>query len=205
MEKQPQIVLKKSTHKGNPVIQVLFAYHQQVINKLKNDFNARWSQSMRCWYIHENDFNLQNFFAAFKKAAYINYSALRENNKEPVSTKQTVTQTTNKTVQLPKGYLEKLQQKRYSENTIKIYTCYMQDYTIAFSNRNLKTISKGEINTYILDLIRKKHISPSQQNQRINAIKFYYEKVLELEKQYYTIDRPKKSGPYLKSSQKKRL
>ncbi len=35
-------------------------------------------------------------------------------------------------------------------------------------------------------------ISTSQQNQRINAIKFYYEQVLGKEKQYYTLHRPKK-------------
>ena len=37
-----------------------------------------------------------------------------------------------------------------------------------------------------------KDISISQQNQRINAIKFYYEKVLGREKQYYDLHRPNK-------------
>jgi len=35
-------------------------------------------------------------------------------------------------------------------------------------------------------------MSSSKQNQYINAIKFYYEKVLGREKQYYKIERPKK-------------
>jgi site-specific recombinase XerD len=43
-----------------------------------------------------------------------------------------------------------------------------------------------------LEIIEKKQISISQQNQRINAIKFYYEKVLEQEKEFYQIDRPRK-------------
>jgi len=41
-------------------------------------------------------------------------------------------------------------------------------------------------------LIRKIRISESQQNQRINAIKFYYEKVLGKNKELYDIDRAKK-------------
>jgi len=41
-------------------------------------------------------------------------------------------------------------------------------------------------------LIETKNISISQQNQRINAIKFYYEKILGKEKQYYELYRPKK-------------
>ena len=37
-------------------------------------------------------------------------------------------------------------------------------------------------------------MSPSKQNQLINAIKFYYEKVLGREKQYYKIERPGKES-----------
>lgn len=39
-------------------------------------------------------------------------------------------------------------------------------------------ISKFDKNKYILKLIKTKNISKSQQNQRINSIKFNYEKVL---------------------------
>jgi len=49
-----------------------------------------------------------------------------------------------------------------------------------------------QINKYILNLIQLKNISISQQNQRINAIKFYYEKVLGRNKQYYELHRPHK-------------
>ena len=47
-------------------------------------------------------------------------------------------------------------------------------------------------NRYILQLIQAKNISTSQQNQRINAIKFYYEKILGREKQFYSLHRPRK-------------
>jgi len=43
-----------------------------------------------------------------------------------------------------------------------------------------------------LHLIRNEKISYSQQNQRINAIKFYYEHVLGFRKENYLIDRPRK-------------
>ena len=58
----------------------------------------------------------------------------------------------------------------------------------------MTNISVEEINNYLLELIRKGNISSSQQNQRINAIKFYYEKVLGREKFYYKIERPKRSN-----------
>ena len=81
--------------------------------------------------------------------------------------------------------------KRYSENTIKIYVNYFKDFIEYFSEKKLEEITPHEINNYILDLIKRKSISSSQQNQRINAIKFYYEKVLRRETEYYHIERPR--------------
>ena len=95
-------------------------------------------------------------------------------------------------MELPSGYLEKLIQKRYSQNTIKTYVSYMRSFMEEFKNRNPGSVTTPEINEYILKLIRIKGISSSQQNQRINAIKFYYEKVLGRKRMYYNVNRPKK-------------
>ena len=97
-----------------------------------------------------------------------------------------------KTKKLPDGYSELLQQKRYSESTIKTYTAYFRQFQDYFSDYNLKLISKDQINSYILELINSRNISPSQQNQRINAIKFYYEKVLGRKKELFHVERPRK-------------
>lgn len=96
--------------------------------------------------------------------------------------------------QLPHGYLELLQQKRYSSSTIVTYTNYFGQFAMHFQNQDLKRITSQEINSYILELIKYNNISISQQNQRINAIKFYYEQVLGRKKQYYQISRPRKES-----------
>ena len=93
---------------------------------------------------------------------------------------------------LPRGYLELLQRKRYSQNTISCYTNYFRQFMVYFRETDLTKICPRQINQYILDLINYKHISASQQNQRINAIKFYYEKVLGRKREYYQLSRPRK-------------
>lgn len=85
-------------------------------------------------------------------------------------------------------------QKRYSKNTQNIYCNYFKDFCIDFRKGELKNITTAQINSYILDLIKAKNISISQQNQRINAIKFYYEKVLGRKKEYYELHRPRKEN-----------
>lgn len=77
-----------------------------------------------------------------------------------------------------KKYRNILIQKRYSDNTIKTYCNYFKDFCVYFKNESLENITTSQINSYILDLIKSKNISISQRNQRINAIKFYFEKVL---------------------------
>lgn len=89
-----------------------------------------------------------------------------------------------------KKHNELLIQKRYSLNTQKIYCNYFKDFVLYFKSENLENITTKQINAYILELIKAKNISSSQQNQRINAIKFFYEKILGKNKQYYDIYRP---------------
>ena len=89
-------------------------------------------------------------------------------------------------------YKDLLIQKRYSNNTQRIYCNYFKDFSTHFKDEKLEKLSNDQINKYILNLIQLKNISISQQNQRINAIKFYYEKVLGKSKQYYEIHRPNK-------------
>jgi site-specific recombinase XerD len=93
---------------------------------------------------------------------------------------------------IPTSYLNTLEQKRYSKNTVKVYRTYFRDFLLHFSGRDPRSISKREIQEYLLYLVTKKRISASQQNQRINAIKFYYEKVLGRKREYYFLNRPKK-------------
>ena len=87
-------------------------------------------------------------------------------------------------------YKELLIQKRYSNNTQRIYCNYFKDFILYFKDDDLEKLSIEQINNYILDLIQSKKISISQQNQRINSIKFYYEKILSRNKQYYELHRP---------------
>ena len=149
---------------------------------------------MRFWYIPAEQFKLSLIIDKLRSFAFIDYSALNSNK----STQETRANYNNKTEfkknkpDLPEGYIEKLEGKRYSEQTIQTYTSYFRDFAFYFRGRDLGNITVEEINQYILGLIREKGISHSQQNQRINAIKFYYEKVLGREKLYFQVERPRK-------------
>ncbi len=190
----PQIKLQYATHKQMEVVKILFTFNQEIINELKRTTSARWSASMKCWYVFKEPFKLHDFFQALHEVAYVDYSSIKKTTPVVIENAPKVDYSHRKSTKLPKGYLELLEQKRYSKNTINIYTNYFKDFKHFFSKEALDDISIEQINQYLLELIKKDKISASEQNQRINSIKFYYEKVLEREKLYIGIKRPKKSN-----------
>lgn len=80
--------------------------------------------------------------------------------------------------EIPETYLQKLIIKRYSENTIRTYKVAFADFINFYKTKDLEEISDEDIRNYMMHLVDKRKVSTSFQNQVINAIKFYYEKVL---------------------------
>ena len=86
----------------------------------------------------------------------------------------------------------KLVLKGYSEHTLRNYKHELATFFKYFENFDLKKLDKEKIESYIFYLIEKYKIGESKQNTAINAIKFYYEQVLGMPREYYDIQRPKK-------------
>ncbi|NNF33369.1 MAG: tyrosine-type recombinase/integrase [Saprospiraceae bacterium] len=85
---------------------------------------------------------------------------------------------------------EQLIRKRYSYNTRKTYLYFLKSYYYYCEENKLDLNQKSSVKAFIFELV-KKGGSRSAQNQAINALKFYFEKVLGQEKQYYEFDRPR--------------
>ncbi|MEP0212333.1 MAG: tyrosine-type recombinase/integrase [Cellulophaga sp.] len=87
---------------------------------------------------------------------------------------------------------EKLLLKNYSKNTTKTYIHMFKQFLRHTYPMPLYKVSTAHITHYHKELITKQNISASYQNQSINAIKFYIEKVLNLPKVQYDFCRPRK-------------
>ncbi len=185
---KPKILLKYDEHRGAKIVALYFTYDKSLIDRVKQIDGMRWSQSKKCWYIKEKEFHLSQVFNFLKDIVYLDYSLLKKINTGKKEKK--VQKLIKSKVILPQSYIDNLDIRRYSKSTKKTYINYFKDFIRSFPDRDLESITANEINAYILKLIREKNISPSQQNQHINAIKFYYDKVLGREKLYIDIKRP---------------
>lgn len=104
----------------------------------------------------------------------------------------------------PETYLAKLEYKRYALNTARSYISCFEKFINHFPDHELEEISEREIQGY-LDQMAKKGVSTSQLNQILNAVKFYYEVVLEMPNRFYSIPRPFKEKTLPKVLSKKEI
>jgi site-specific recombinase XerD len=93
----------------------------------------------------------------------------------------------------PEEVKYKLIEMRYSESTIRTYTNMLKQFFSYYHAYKPHEITNNQINSYLRYLIQVREVSESTQNQAINAIKFYYEKVLGGTRQTYYVERPRRS------------
>lgn len=89
-------------------------------------------------------------------------------------------------------YTKELRRQEYRENTKKVYIPCFERFLHDFEGFEYPNIKHNEIVQYLEYRVSQDNISPEYQNTIINAIKFYFEKVLGKDRQTYYINRPRK-------------
>lgn len=90
------------------------------------------------------------------------------------------------------AFANKLEIRKYSQSTFTTYGVYFKKFLAAHPNQDPKDITEEQIIAHIIKTVKEHNYATKTQNQIINAIKFYYEKVLGLKKTEYWIPRPRK-------------
>jgi len=92
-----------------------------------------------------------------------------------------------------KLYTDTLIRMRYSWKTVTQYTARFAKFLVYLNGRSISTITTGDVNNYLSSIARQK-VSESLLHSTVNAIKFYYEKVVfDASVELSQIKRPKKS------------
>ena len=190
----PDITLKKLHHRGKDQIGLYFDYDKELIAHTKKLNSAKWSATNKCWYVENNPNNLRNIFSVFKGNARINkIDFFDKENQERSTIKKLVKLATPAVKKVPDQYLNLLIRRRYSENTIKVYTHFFGEFINYFPDLKINELTEEHIRKFQDYMVSKRKVAISTQNQAINAIKFYYEKVIGGESKTYYIERPRKS------------
>ncbi|WP_411895457.1 site-specific tyrosine recombinase/integron integrase [Winogradskyella sp. A2] len=197
MRLNKHITLKHLLINNNKFIGLQFN-SDKVLNSLVKDLNGlEWSNDYGMFCVPNNKTNLNAIFTLFKGVAWINtnYFFDKSNSKQldekfDVQWFRNREKPTNyKTC--PESFLDKLEIKRYANNTVRSYVSCFERFINFYDNKEIDELNESDVREYIRSLVQN-NWSNSYINQSINSIKFYYEVVLGMPNRFYKIERPRK-------------
>lgn len=158
---------------GKPFYGIAIPYNSELIDKAKK-LKGRWNPEFKVWLFPFTPLLKEELTKAF-------------NLQDIVDPKPSILKEKSK---VPKEYLEQLERRRYSPNTIQTYISLFEQFLNYFPDIAPEKLSDKEVMAFQTYLVKQKKVSTSSQNQYINSIKFYFEKVLGRDRGYYHIERP---------------
>lgn len=168
-------------------LKVYFGFSKELIKKIKSMPFHHWDQHSKSWNLPYSE----HYLNELKKTVAENQLILtyREEEKTEQIKRKVIDENSRK---IPDEYILKLKELRYSEQTIKVFRSAFEEFVNYYPDKELNEIQEYEIIGFLRYLVMERKVSTSFQNQSINAIKFYYERVLKGVRKVYTIDRPRK-------------
>ena len=165
----------------------------------------KWSRFHNCWYLPMERGSIDKLQGNFKEAvletsALKKYLEHRKAHMIPGKYKLTRSQAegiieaplSSENVEAFERFKNMLVMKGYSANTLRVYTGEFLRLLRLLKEVNIKDLKKEQIHSYLLWLIRKKKYSETMVHTTVNAIKFYFEKVENREKEFFDFLRPNK-------------
>lgn len=190
---QPMLVEENKT-----VIGITFRHSQQVYETLKYSRLAAWQQEQKCFAIPEGGQHIQALAEELEGVGWLWLSqelVVRDVVLLRRLWEQTYVKAANY-ITCPIDYLEKLFLLNYSMNTIRTYHSLLLRFLNSHRDRGMEQVNaftEEDINQYHRQMVQAGAYSCSFINQSINAVKFYYQRVLgRHEVQLNNVERPEK-------------
>jgi site-specific recombinase XerD len=203
------VILKPFYHRDQECIGIHYPQNPAINQYILKKISSKWSRTNRCWYVPftEKDYvlllnelsgkvNLQT--SAMDEYFLKNIKIDPQLTVEPpklLTVKQTQPSALNLSpqnlLQLEK-FIQMLQLKAYSPSTIKTYRNEFMQLLKLIKDKAVNTLTEEDIKRYMVYVMQKEKLSENTAHSRLNALKFYFEKVLGREKFFWEIPRPKK-------------
>ena len=196
MNYNQHITLKHLAIENKSYIGLKFYANKTIQILIKELNNIKWSSEFTMHYVPNNKTNLDQIFSLFKGVAWVDTQYFFEKTRakelnETFDASWVHTRKRDANFKFcPDNYLQKLELKRYANNTVKTYVSCFEDFLNYYNQSNVDDLNENDVRNY-LEFLIKMDRSDSYINQAINSIKFYYETVLGMPNRFYSIERPR--------------
>lgn len=165
-------------HDGQKRLAIRFSRSQVWNDLVRTIVGARWSKTLRSWHVADTQ---TNRLLLKLKAELPDYGP-----KDPYDYAEGASQKIE-------SFTRWMRSKRYSENTIKTYLDALKVFLKYFREKEIESITNQDVIDYNNDYIQKNGYSASFQNQTVNAIKLFFDKVLHSKIETASVHRPKRA------------
>jgi site-specific recombinase XerD len=170
-------------------LRVVFGYIKEMINAIKKFPYSRWDAKNKWWTVPYSEKLLKELRQTCEG---FGLEVIYEEEVMEFGVKKISREDVPNYRKCPEEFIAKLREMRYSERTLKTYGGMFEEFMNYYPLLDIKSIDEPKIIQFLRYLVTERKVSISYQNQSINAIKFYYEKVLGGQRKFYFIERPKK-------------
>ena len=139
----------------------------RLIARIKQFSGAKWDAGLRSWLLPDTPDHRR----AFKLTAEVQLSSQH--------------------LQHIETFTSWLRSKRYSNNTVKVYTDCMRVFLRFFNDRDAQELTDGDVIRFNNEYILANKLSASYQNQAVNAIKLFYSSMEHKRLDVQLVHRPK--------------
>ncbi len=162
-------------HYDKNIIQIIFPRNNELLIHLKTYTKPKWSSTKKSWYVADTQ-HYRNLFGMPQKN--LGREALAKIS----------------TMNLPEfiRFEEQLILRGFSKNTQRTYCTEFAQLLFLLGNFPVQNLTPKRISSYILYCHKELMLSENQIHSRMNALKFYFEKILGFQKMFFEIPRPKK-------------
>ena len=201
-----EIKYELGNHRGNDVIYIHFERSLEMNIRVKKLVGVKWSNSKKAWYVVDSTFYRVKFQLSAESfiekdvlaQIYETKSPVRKavltqvhETKNPVG-KEVLSQIHAVNYPALQRYVETLQLKAYSPKTITTYRNEFAQLLYVLKGKNVDELNSDRLRDYFLYCVNTLNLSENTLHSRINAVKFYFEKVLGRDKFFIEIPRPKR-------------
>ncbi|MBS4057514.1 MAG: site-specific integrase [Bacteroidales bacterium] len=170
-------------------VKIFAAFNRALIHEIRQIPYSHWDARNKWWTIPFSE----KFLDSIKSICEANHLRLiiEQEPREETGVKRISANDVANYRHAPESYLEKHIELRNSKHTIKNYVSAFEEFINYFPRVEVDHITEPQVLEFIRYLITERKVSVSYQNVAINAIKFYYEKVLKGKRKFYYLDRPR--------------
>ncbi|RNC86441.1 MAG: integrase [Winogradskyella sp.] len=186
MKELPIIYLDTKVHKGESKLLIKFQYNEYLIACIRKIDSAKWSRSLKSWYLDDSYENLILIINTFKNITEVDKSKVSKRK----AFKRVLTE--NQKNILNNFYLY-LKGKRYSKSTIQTYTFFVADFINFHANTELEALTNRDVELFIEKVFIERNYSISSQRQFISALKLFILFCPTTKINSLKLERPKKS------------